>query len=397
MADGTLGPPSVAATSPATTVLCVNVGSSSVKAACFTVDGDARRERWRTNLERADGTTPDLEPVRAALIAEGLPEPSVVGHRVVHGGSRVQAAVVDDALVAELDALRAFAPLHQPACLEGIAAARESFPDATHVASFDTAFHHTMPEVATHLGLPHELWERGVRRYGFHGLSYTHVVETLGADRLGRSVVAHLGSGASLAAIDHGRSVDTTMGLTPAGGVVMSTRTGDLDPGVLIHLLRHGVDGSGPLDADGLEQLVNHRSGLLGLSGSTPDMRRLFTARGDGDARAALAVEVFCRTVAMRVGAYAAALGGIDSLVFTAGIGEHEPQVRAEVCAPLGFLGIEIDAEANAARAPDLATISTTGSAVEVLVVPADEERVMAREALDATGGAAATGDPPPR
>ena len=208
-----------------------------------------------------------------------------------------------------------------------------------------------MPEVATHLGLPHELWERGVRRYGFHGLSYTHVVETLGADRLGRSVVAHLGSGASLAAIDHGRSVDTTMGLTPAGGVVMSTRTGDLDPGVMIHLLRHGVDGSGPLDADGLEQLVNHRSGLLGLSGSTADMRGLLTARGAGDARAALAVDVFCRTVAMRVGAYAAALGGIDSLVFTAGIGEHEPQVRAEVCAPLGFLGIEIDAGANAARA----------------------------------------------
>jgi acetate kinase len=184
------------------------------------------------------------------------------------------------------------------------------------------------------------------------------------------------------------------MGLTPVGGIVMSTRAGDLDPGVVIHLLRHGADGSGPLDADGLEQLVNRRSGLLGLSGETADMHALLEARASGDDRAALAVDVFCRTVAKRIGALAVPLGGIDSLVFTGGIGEHEAQVRAEVCAPLGFLGIALDPDVNAATGSEMATISPPTSGVDVLVVPADEARIMAREAFDtvhASGGSPLT------
>jgi len=362
-------------------VLCVNVGSSSIKAAAFTAEGRHEvSERWRFATDRSPERPPDLTGLRDELGRQGLGAPSIVAHRIVHGGAEhATTTVVDDALLDDLRALTSFAPLHQPACLDGVDAARQAFPDATQVAAFDTAFHHTMPEVATHLGLPRAEWELGIRRYGFHGLSYTNVVDVLGASLPERTVVAHLGSGASLCALRRGRSVDTTMGLTPAGGVVMATRAGDLDPGVLIHLLRRGVGDSGPLDADGVEDLVNHRAGLVGLSGGTADMRALLGARRDGDEQAALAVAVFCRSVTAHVGALAAALGGIDALVFTGGIGEHAAEVRAEVCAPLGFVGIALDDGANAAHA---AVISTTDARVAVHVVTADEERVMARESL---------------
>jgi len=341
-------------------LLAVNVGSSSLKLARFDLVAGEPVERWR----RSDTTEPDVPPDLAGnwrdAHAPGSAPPGLVVHRIVHGGAdHAGPALVDDALVAELWALEPFAPLHQPAGLRGVAAAQRAFPDAVQVACFDTAFHRSLPPVATHLGLPHGLWERGIRRYGFHGLSFEHVVDEVGADRLGRAVIAHLGSGASLCAVVDGRSVDTTMGLSPAGGVVMGTRPGDLDPGVLTHLARHGLDGDGPLDTDTLEDLVNHRSGLLGLSGRTSDMQQLLGARAT-DPAADLAVRVFCRSVAKAVGSLVPVLGGIDTLVFTGGIGEHAAPIRAEVCEPLGFLGL----------APD-----------RVLVVAADEELTMARQA----------------
>jgi acetate kinase len=361
-------------------VLCVNAGSSSLKLALLQIEPSIV-DRWRHAGPFDPTTEPNLGSARDELEREGFAPPGVVVHRIVHGGAAHRGAeVIDDALLADLQRLISFAPLHQPACLAGVTAARRTFPDALHVACYDTAFHHTMPDVATHLGLPNTVWAQGIRRYGFHGLSYQHVVDTVGAERLGRAVIAHLGSGASLCAVADGRSLDTTMGLTPAGGVVMATRAGDLDPGVLIRLLRRGVDGSEPLDADGVEDLVNRRSGLLGLSGSSPDMVTLLAARGD-DPAADLAVRIFCRHVAKAIAALAVSLGGIDTLVFTGGIGEHAAPVRAEVCAPLAFLGIRIDPTANLSPGADVAVLSEPSADVAVLVVPADEERVMARQA----------------
>jgi acetate kinase len=236
---------------------------------------------------------------------------------------------------------------------------------------FDTTFHRTMPAVARRLPIPAALDRAGVRRFGFHGLSCEYVVGAVGADALGRAVVAHLGSGASLTAIDAGRSVDTTMGLTPTGGVVMATRTGDLDPGVMLHLAREH-----DLAPDALEHLVNQQSGLLGLSGTTGDMRALLEARRAGDAEAALAVDVFCASVRKHVGSLAAVLGGIDTLVFTGGIGEHAPEVRALACAGLAHLGIVLELDRN--QRSD-AVIS--GGDVTVRVVATDENLVIARHA----------------
>ena len=361
-------------------MLCVNVGSSSLKLALFKPGNDADVLRcWDWSATFDPTTEPDLSPARSELRNLGFGDPTLVSHRIVHGGAtHIGPEAIDDALIEDLQSLSTFAPLHQPACLAGVAAARRTFPEACHIACYDTAFHHTMPEIATHLGLPRPAWEQGIRRYGFHGLSYQHVVDKVGATRLGRAVIAHLGSGASLCAVENGHSIDTTMGLTPAGGVVMATRAGDLDPGVLIRLMRCGVTGDGPLDADGIEDLVNHRSGLLGLSGTTPDMATLLEARSS-DPAAATAVEIFCRDVTKAVGALGASLGGIDTVVFTGGIGEHAASVRAEVCAPLGFLGIDIDPAANGHHA---AVISSAQSKVTVMVVAADEEAVMARQAI---------------
>lgn len=360
-------------------MLCVNAGSSTLKLALLQPTRTLE-DLWRHTVPFDPSTEPELGSARDELERNGFGAPAIVVHRIVHGGAKHRSAeVIDDALVADLQTLISFAPLHQPACLAGVAAARRTFPDAVHVACYDTAFHHTMPDVATHLGLPNAVWAQGIRRYGFHGLSYQHTVDTVGADRLGRAVIAHLGSGASLCAVADGKSVDTTMGLTPAGGVVMGTRAGDLDPGVLIRLLRNGVDGRAPLDADGVEDLVNHRSGLLGLSGLSPDMVTLLAARPH-DPAADLAVRIFCRHISKAVAALAVSLGGIDTLVFTGGIGEHAAPVRTEVCAPLGFLGIHIDADADADAG--ITVLSSVGAEVAVLVVTADEERVMTRHAL---------------
>jgi acetate kinase len=358
-----------------TTVLCVNTGSSSVKCAVFRVDAGEPVEVARAAVEGVGTSGPaDHAAALDAVFGElgvATDDLDAAGHRVVHGGpGRWEPTVVDTALLADLRAATPFAPLHLPAAIAGIEAVTARVPSVPQVACFDTAFHRTLPERAWRLALPRDLADAGVRRYGFHGLSYEYVVATLGADVLGRAVIAHLGNGASLAAIDDGRSVDTTMGLTPTGGIPMATRSGDLDPGVLLWLLR-----TRGLDAAAVEELVDGASGLRGLSGTTGGMRELLEARGD-DAAAAAAVEVFCYRVRLQIGAYAAALGGLDTLVFTGGIGERAAAVRAEVCAGLGHLGIVVEPARNEGHAE---VISPDEASTTVRVIETNEDLVVAR------------------
>jgi acetate kinase len=354
------------------TILSVNSGSSSLKVAVF--EGSAHDPTERARLElpvRPGEIEAALDRSLTELRDQGLPSPSAIGHRVVHGGPHHAGPIlIDDGVLAELQGLVPFAPLHQPASIVGIEWMREQCPSVPQVACFDTAFHRRMPEAAQRLPVPRDLWSAGIRRYGFHGLAYESVVDTLG-DELGeRAVLAHLGSGASMTAVLDGVSVDTTMGLTPTGGLVMSTRTGDLDPGVAIRLLREPG-----FDADRLESLFDGGSGLLALSATTGDMKTLLD-RGSSDAAAALAVEVFCRQARKHVGALVTVLGGIDTLVFSGGIGERSATIRAEICGGLEHLGVRLDAERNARDEP---LISENGSPCSVRVVRADEERVIAR------------------
>lgn len=378
-----------------TGVLCVNAGSSSLKCAQFGFDGGAERALARASVERIGldagrlvardargevaGEREDrfadhgaaLHAALDALADLGLGPPEAVGHRVVHGGpDHTAPAVVDDALLDALRTLVAFAPLHQPAALAGIDAARTRFPGIVQVACFDTAFHERMPAVARRLPLPSVFWDKGVRRYGFHGLSYEYVVDALGASMLGRAVLAHLGNGASLAAVRDGEPVDTTMSFTPTGGVMMGTRSGDIDPGALVYLLRTEAR-----DADALEHLVDRESGLLGVSRSSPDMETLLAQRAR-EPDAALAVEMFCYAVRKQVGAFTAALGGLDTLVFTGGIGEHAAPVREEICRGLSHLGVHVDARRNARNAE---VVSPDEAPCTVRVLATDEEAVIAR------------------
>lgn len=389
-------------------VLAINVGSSSLKLALWQIGEaasggasgatGARDERLlasgaitglggsstRLRLRAGDGRTLRDEPcdtlpdaVAAAdrafevLDREGLPRADAAGHRLVHGGpDHVAPERVTGDVLGALDRIVPYAPLHLPgelAVVRAIAASRPSLPQ---VVCFDTAFHRDMADVARRLPLPRALWDEGVRRYGFHGLSYEYVVSALGDAARGRVVIAHLGNGASLAAVRDGRSVDTTMGFTPSGGLMMGTRPGDLDPGVLLHLAR--VKNI-PL-AD-LERLIDQRSGLLGVSGTSGDVATLL-ARRTNDPAAAEAIALFCWIARKHVAAMTASLGGIDTLVFTGGIGEHAAPVRAEICAGLDYLGIALDADANAAHA---ATISPVAGSCTVRVVATDEERMIAR------------------
>jgi acetate kinase len=355
-------------------ILCVNAGSSTLKCARFRVGDGALQELGRHEVEAESGA---LDRAIRALGLHDAP-PAVVAHRVVHGGPHLdEHCLVDARVLDELRRVVPFAPLHLPAELAALDETHAWFPDAAQVACFDTSFHRTLPTVARRLPLP-ELFDRvGVRRYGFHGLSCEYVVSALDAASA-RVVIAHLGSGASLTAVRDGRSVDTTMGLTPTGGVVMATRSGDLDPGVMLYLAREQG-----LEPDALEAVVNHESGLLGLSGTTGDMRALLEARARGDRRATLAVDAFCASVRKHVGALVTALGGLDILVFTGGIGEHAPTVRELVCRRLGHLGVEIDHERNGAGA---AMISGDGCTVAVRVIPTDENLVAARHAIRLAG-----------
>jgi acetate kinase len=297
---------------------------------------------------------------------------SAMGHRVVHGGPRlVQHQRITAAVVAELKSCVHFAPLHIPASLALIERTEQHYPNVPQFACFDTAFHATMPEVAARFPLPDAYFEEGIRRYGFHGLSYESIVHQLGRGLPERLVVAHLGNGASLAAIRSGKSVDTSMGLTPTGGIPMATRSGDLDPGVILYLQR--VKN---MDADSLENLLNRESGLKALSGGTSDMRDLQTAAAAGDARARLAIDKFCYAIRKVIAAYASVLGGLDMLVFAGGIGEKSVIVRKNVCEGLSFLGIAIDADRNARS--DVVT-SPDASKIAVRVMSPQEDLQIAR------------------
>jgi acetate kinase len=339
-------------------VLVVNAGSSSLK---------LRLLGSTDELEEQRDLAPDDHDGLAAFAAQ-LDAPDAVGHRVVHGGARFRAPVlVDDAVVAALEGLVDLAPLHQPAALAGIAALKDVLPGVPAVACFDTAFHATLPAAAATYALPREWRERfGLRRFGFHGLSHAYASRRAGA---GRVVSCHLGAGASLAAVRNGTCVDTTMGFTPMEGLVMATRAGSVDPGLVLWLLRHGVD------ADALERGLDREGGLKGLAGDA-DMRAVLL-RDDADAR--LAIEVYVHRLRAEIGAMAASMGGLDALVFTGGVGERAPAIRAGAAAGLEFLGVELDDAANAAASAD-ADIGAPGARVRTLVVTAREDLEVARQ-----------------
>ena len=309
-----------------------------------------------------DGSVEAIESL--AEVPSGI---AAAAHRVVHGGADLrEATVIDDDVERRLEELTELAPLHNAPGLRAIAEARRLLPHVPHVAVFDTAFHATIPDVAATYALPRRLREGfGIRRYGFHGLSVQWASEQV---RVGRLVVCHLGGGCSVTAVQEGRSIDTTMGFTPLEGVPMATRAGSVDPGALLHLLRHG------LTVDELEPALEHESGLLGLSGGSADVREL---EQSDDEVVQLALEVFCYRVAGAVGAMATALGGLDALVFTAGIGENSAPVRAGICARLRHLGAELDQGANESVQPD-ADIAV--GRVRVVVIRAREDLVAARE-----------------
>ena len=310
--------------------------------------------------------------------------PVAVGHRVVHGGARFFApTLITDDVERQIDELSVLAPLHNPANLAGIRAAEAVFDDVPHVAVFDTAFHQTLPPAAYTYAIDADLArQHRVRRYGFHGTSHKYVSEAAAAF-LGRELadlrqlVFHLGNGASVTAIDGGRSVETSMGLTPLEGLVMGTRSGDLDPAALLHLARRA-----DLDIDDLDELLNKRSGLLGLAGRN-DMRDILAGVEAGEAAATLAYEVYIHRLRAYAGAYIAQLGGVDVISFTAGVGENAAKVRADALATLGFLGVRIDAARNQERSRGIRLISSDDSAVAVLVVPTDEELEIARQTLE--------------
>jgi acetate kinase len=296
---------------------------------------------------------------------------------VVHGGARfVNAALVTDEMMTELGGLVVLDPDHLPAEIAIIKALRASLQHVSHVACFDTAFHHAMPSVAKRLPIPRRFEAAGLRRYGFHGLSYTYLMGELARlaprDARGRVVLAHLGGGASLAAVHDGSVVDTTMGFTPTSGIPMATRTGDLDPGVMLFLMR-------AMNRDAIDDLVNRESGMLGVSETTGDMRTLLATEGNDD-RAAEAIELFCYQTKKFVGALAAAMGGVETLVFSGGVGEHAPVVRARITKGLEHLGIHLDEARNAASLP---IISTDASRCTVRVIPTNEEWVIARQTLE--------------
>jgi len=376
-------------------VLCINSGSSSLKFALYSMGGQKEElvfggEVDRIGLENghlrihgarkenlaalSDNFADHQEAVRAAFSAIGtlsLPAPAAVGHRVVHGGPDHSTPVkINPQILDNLRKLVPFAPLHLPGeilCIESVSA---HFPELPQVACFDTAFHRAMPEVAERFPLPRSLWDEGVRRYGFHGLSYEYILSTLGAESVGRIIIAHLGNGASMVAVKDGRPLDTTMGFSPTGGFMMSTRSGDLDPGVLLYLMHEKG-----YDSRKIEDLVNHRSGLFGVSEISPDMKTLLD-KMQNDPHAGQAVDMFCYHLRKHIGALTAVLGGIDMVIFTGGIGERAPEVRRRVCQGLEHLGVLLDEDLNGKNTE---TISPAESRCMVRVIPTNEDLVIAR------------------
>ena len=313
------------------------------------------------------------------LVESGFKAIAATGHRIVHGGPLYrESARITPKMIKELRRLSPYDPEHMPGAIRLIELIEQRYPGLPQVACFDTAFHREMPRVAKLLPIPRRFDAQGVQRYGFHGLSYSYIMEELGrlegrGATLGRLILAHLGNGASLAAVRQGKSIDTTMAFTPAAGIPMSTRSGDLDPGLVGYFAR--TEGMTPAQ---FHRMVNRESGLLGVSEISSDMRDL-TARSEKDVRAREAIDLFCYQVKKAVGSFAAALGGVDMLVFAGGIGEHTARVRAGVCEGLGFLGIALDKRRNEANKP---IISTDSSAVKIRIIRTDEEQIIAREVL---------------
>jgi acetate kinase len=390
-------------------ILVINSGSSSIKFSVFQTGPDGLPTASAHGEVSGIGRAPRLAAVDAA--GDRLAEQPVagsghdaaiaaigrwlqghvgadarlagIGHRIVHGGARFTEPVrLDPQAIAELEALVPLAPLHQPQQIAAIRAMAATAPEVPQVACFDTAFHQTQPRLAQLFALPRRLAEQGIRRYGFHGLSYEYIVAALPriapeiADK--RLVVAHLGNGASLCAIAQGRSVATTMSFTPTDGLVMGTRTGALDPGVILYLLEHER-----MTVAAIERLINEESGLLGVSGVSSDMRDLLAS---GSPAAREAIDLFVYRIGRELGSLAAALGGLDALVFTAGIGEHAAEIRARVCRDAAWLGVGLDETANEAGGP---RISPAGAAVSAWVVPTDENLMVARHTHALLGGGA--------
>ena len=380
-------------------VLTINGGSSSIRFALY--DGGSPLRRVLTGKvdrvglsgttltstdaagQSQEGRTVDPSKHRSAVgflldwLETQVPFASMqgVGHRVVHGMAHSEPELVTPALIEELRRITPYDPEHLPLEIELIEAVVQRQPALPQVACFDTAFHRSMPRVASLLPIPRRYETAGIRRYGFHGLSYEFLMEELTrledpAATRGRVILAHLGNGASLAAVRDGRSVDTSMGFTPTGGLVMSSRSGDLDPGLVAYLAR-----TEKMSATQFQDMVNHASGLLGVSESSSDVRDLLAVEAH-DVRAAEAVALFCYQARKWIGSFAAALGGVDTIVFAGGIGENSPIVRQRICQDLGFLGVELNEERNAKNAP---LISTDGGRVAVRVIRTDEELMIAR------------------
>ena len=387
---------------PSLPVLVLNSGSSSIK---FSVYEAGNGERRKLHEGAVDGIGTDLgkfwikdatgkklvdqtpalpnRSVAFKLVADALhsgsfPAPAAIGHRVVCGGPTVQENQrITPELIDEIERYTDFAPLHTPIAVYIMREALSLFPDVPNFAILDTYFHRTMPEVVTHMPIPEEYSAMGVRRYGYHGISYESIVLQLQPEVPEKLIVAHLGNGASISAIRGGKCLDTSMGLTPAGGIISGSRTGDIDPGILLFILRKiaETEPSASAAADKLEIAVSKKAGLLGVSGLSNDMRDLRDAIKEGNAKARLAVDKFTWTIAKWIGSYVAELGGLDMLVFTGGIGENDIASRAEICAGLATLGIVLDPAKNNVRGE--ATISANNSKVTVRVIPPAEDLII--------------------
>jgi acetate kinase len=389
-------------------ILVLNSGSSSVKYKLIDTDGEkvlAEGGVEKIGLadgflkyKRADGSKDIVElgltdhkgAIEAVLrqltdktegCIKSYSEIDAVGHRVVHGGEKfAKSVIIDDAVKEMIRQCYDIAPLHNPANMTGIEAMEALLPGVPQVGVFDTAFHQTMPAKSFMYALPYKYYEEdGVRRYGFHGTSHRYVsqrvAEILGVDiHSVKIITCHVGNGGSITAVDGGRSVDTSMGLTPTEGLMMGTRVGDIDPGVLTYLMtKHN------LSAADVQRIINKEGGIAGVTEISSDMREIEAAVAAGNERARLGLEMYEQRITKYIGAYAAEMGGVDIIVFTGGVGENQTGLRADVCAPLAFMGVEIDAEANKARGVE-AVISTPGSKVKVVVVPTDEELMIARD-----------------
>ena len=385
-------------------ILVINSGSSSIKFSVFEsgiggpvslYEGEVSGiGRGKATFRFRDAAGQDLSGERSALKADssveavgvvvnavsgaGMPEIDAVGYRVVHPGPKLDRHVrINDEVMQDLEEAVVFAPLHDPSAIVMIREMRALFPAVPHYACFDTVFHRTMPEAATTYAIPMEYRERGVRRYGFHGLSCESIVRQLREAKIRlpqRMVIAHLGSGCSVTALEGGRSVDTTMGLTPAGGVVMGTRPGDLDPGLLLYLLRQQ---EGDKEA-ALEKMLNREAGMVALSGLPNDMREVREAAESGNQRAVLALEIFTRSVKKAAGGFIALMGGVDAIVFAGGIGEHDTRSRTEILGGLEWFGILVDAGLNAEAMEGVRRISASESKTAIFIVPAKEDLMIA-------------------